>query len=115
MRKKIVLWLTSTFIIWGIHAQETMIRGTVCDDATGEKLPFASLIYKGTAIGTSTDMNGRFSLTVPEDEKTLQISYLGYATQEIRILPTHSRQLDIRLKPEGIALQEVTVKPGKEK
>lgn len=115
MRKKIVLWLTSTFIIWGIHAQETMIRGTVCDDATGERLPFASLIYKGTAIGTSTDMNGRFSLTVPEDEKTLQVSYLGYATQEIRILPTHSRQLDIRLKPEGIALQEVTVKPGKEK
>lgn len=115
MRKKIVLWLTSTFIIWGIHAQETMIRGTVCDDATGERLPFASLIYKGTAIGTSTDMNGRFSLAMPEDEKTLQVSYLGYTTQEIRILPTHSRQLDIRLKPEGIALQEVTVKPGKEK
>lgn len=115
MRKKIVLWLTSTFIIWGIHAQETMIRGTVCDDATGERLPFASLIYKGTAIGTSTDVNGRFSLTVPEDEKTLQVSYLGYATQEIRILPTHSHLLDIRLKPEGIALQEVTVKPGKEK
>ena len=115
MRKKIVLWLTSTFIIWGIHAQEAMIRGTVCDDATGERLPFASLIYKGTAIGTSTDMNGRFSLAMPEDEKTLQVSYLGYTTQEIRILPTHSRQLDIRLKPEGIALQEVTVKPSKEK
>ena len=115
MRKKIVLWLTSTFIIWGIHAQETMIRGTVCDDATGERLPFASLIYKGTAIGTSTDMNGRFSLTVLEDEKTLQVSYLGYTTQEIRILPTHSHLLDIRLKPEGIALQEVTVKPNKEK
>lgn len=115
MRKKIVLWLTSTLIIWGIHAQETMIRGTVCDDATGERLPFASLIYKGTAIGTSTDMNGRFSLTVPEDEKTLQVSYLGYTTQEIRILPTHSHLLDIRLKPEGIALQEVTVKPNKEK
>ena len=115
MRKKIVLWLTSTFIIWGIHAQETMIRGTVCDDATGERLPFASLIYKGTAIGTSTDMNGRFSLAMPEDEKTLQVSYLGYTTQEIRILPTHSHLLDIRLKPEGIALQEVTVKPGKEK
>ena len=115
MRKKIVLWLTSTFIIWGIHAQETMIRGTVCDDATGERLPFASLIYKGTAIGTSTDMNGRFSLTVPEDEKTLQVSYLGYTTQEIRIFPPYSYHLDIRLKPEGIALQEVTVKPNKEK
>lgn len=115
MRKKIVLWFTFTCIIWGIHAQEAMIRGTVCDDVTGERLPFASLIYKGTAIGTSTDLNGRFSLTVPEDEKTLQVSYLGYTTQEIQILPPHSRQLDIRLKPEGIALQEVTVKPGKEK
>lgn len=115
MRKKIVLWLTSTFIIWGIHAQEAMIRGTVCDDATGERLPFASLIYKGTAIGTSTDMNGRFSLAMPEDEKTLQVSYLGYTTQEIRIQPPHSHLLDIRLKPEGIALQEVTIKPSKEK
>lgn len=115
MSKKIVLWLTFTLIAWGVYAQEAMIRGTVYDDSTEEVLPFASLVYKGTAIGTSTDMNGRFSLAVPKDEKTLQVSYLGYSTQEIQILPTHSHQLDIRLKPEGIALKEVTIRPTKEK
>ena len=115
MNKKLVLWFMFTLTVFWLHAQEAMLQGTVRDDATGEGLPFASLIYKGTSLGTSTDTNGRFSLVVPDEKKNLQISYLGYTTQEILIHPNQSRELDIRLKPDGIALQEVTIKPGKEK
>lgn len=115
MNKKLVLWFMFTLTVFWLHAQEAMLQGTVRDDATGEGLPFASLIYKGTSLGTSTDTNGRFSLVVPNEKKILQISYLGYTTQEILIHPNQSRELDIRLKPDGIALQEVTIKPGKEK
>ena len=115
MNKKLVLWFMFTLTVFWLHAQEAMLQGTVRDDATGEGLPFASLIYKGTSLGTSTDTNGRFSLVVPDEKKILQISYLGYTTQEILIHPNQSQELDIRLKPDGIALQEVTIKPGKEK
>ena len=115
MNKKLVLWFMFTLTVFWLHAQEAMLQGTVRDDATGEGLPFASLIYKGTSLGTSTDTNGRFSLVVPNEKKILQISYLGYTTQEILIHPNQSRELNIRLKPDGIALQEVTIKPGKEK
>ena len=115
MSKKIVLWLVFSLMYLWVQAQENMIRGIVYDDTTNEGLPFASLIYKGTTIGTSTDMNGSFSLPVPEQESTLEVSYLGYTTQKIRILPNSSRQLNIRLKPESIALEEITIKPGKER
>ena len=115
MSKKVVLWFICTLMTFKLHSQEAMIQGTVRDDSTGEGLPFASLIYKGSTIGTSTDTDGKFVLVIPEKERTLQVSYLGYTTQEIRILPNHAQHLDIRLKPDGISLKEVIVKPGKEK
>ena len=99
----------------GVQAQEAVIKGVVTDSITGEGLPFASVIYQGTTIGTSTDMDGGFSLAVPAIERTLEISYLGYDTQRITVKPGRSRQVHIRLAPTGITLNEVVVKPGKER
>lgn len=97
------------------QAQHAVIRGTVTDSISGEGLPFASLIYKGTATGTATDMDGHFELPLPERTQTLEISYLGYDTRRLSIRPTQRGPLNVRLVPNGITLQEVTVKPGKEK
>lgn len=115
MSKKIVLWVAFLLVTFFGHAQEAMIRGTVTDSITGEGLPYASLIYKGTNVGTSTDMDGRFELLLPDRTQTLEISYLGYDTRQISIRPKYHRQLDIRLAPSSILMQEVTVRPGKEK
>ena len=115
MSKKIVSGIIFCFITLLGQAQETIIRGIVTDSITGEGLPFASLIYRGTATGTATDMDGRFTLPRPTHAQTLEISYLGYDTKQLAISSTQREPLDIRLVPSGILMQEVTVKPGKER
>ena len=115
MMKKYVCFITFFLCTLCSIAQEAIIKGTVTDSITGEALPYASLIFKGTTIGTATDMNGHFELTLPERTQMLEISYLGYKTKQMNISPQYSRRLDIGLSPDDIALQEVTVKPKKEK
>ena len=115
MMKKYVCFLIYFLCTLCSTAQEAIIKGTVTDSITGEALPYASLIFKGTTIGTATDMNGHFELTLPERTQMLEISYLGYKTKQMNITPQYSGRLDIGLSPDDIALQEVTVKPKKEK
>lgn len=60
-------------------------------------------------------MDGHFELSSPERTQTLEVSYLGYDTRQLSIHPRQDSPLHIKLVPSGIALQEVTVKPGKER
>lgn len=115
MSKKIVLWMTVLLITFTGRAQEAMIRGMVTDSISGEGLPYASLVFKGTTTGTATDLDGHFNLPRPHQTQTLEVSYLGYNTQQITVTPSHQGSLNITLSPIGITLQEVTVKPKKEK
>ena len=74
-------------ILWGgklsINQQDKRIIGVVLDD-TGTPVIGANVLVKGTTIGTITDMDGRFSLEAPADA-VLQISYIGFLTQEITV------------------------------
>ncbi len=60
------------------------VSGTVCDS---EKVPLigVGVLIKGTTIGTSTDLDGHFYIDVPSKESILELSYLGYKTQEIQV------------------------------
>ena len=115
MMKKYVCFLIYFLCTLCSIAQEATIKGTLTDSITGEALPYASLIFKGTTIGTATDINGHFELTLPERTQMLEIFYLGYKTKQMNITPQYSGRLDIGLSPDDIVLQEVTVKPKKEK
>lgn len=59
MGKKIVFLLASLFTVWIANGQNTIIKGIVTDSITGEGLPYVSLIFKGTTIGTATDGDGK--------------------------------------------------------
>ena len=76
MSKKIVLWMTVLLITFTGRAQEAMIRGMVTDSISGEGLPYASLVFKGTTTGTATDLDGHFNLPRPHQTQTLEVSYL---------------------------------------
>ena len=116
MRKKTILWLVCLIVVCTARAQHTQISGVVTDSITGEALPYASVILKGTTVGGATDGEGRFLFSVPNTPGMLQISYLGYESRECRITPKGKNLvLDICLAPTGIALGEVTVKPRREK
>lgn len=64
------------------NAQTTKVTGTVISAEDNEPIIGASIVVKGTTIGTVTDFNGAFSLDVPSSAKTLVVSFVGMKSQE---------------------------------
>lgn len=96
------------------HAQpETPSRhtlsGYVVDASDGEVLIGANLYVAARQIGTTTNQQGFFSLTLPADSVRLTISYLGYQTQSMPLRLTADRQVTIELQPADLDLEEVEV------
>ena len=82
-----------------------VVTGTIVDPS-GMPVIGANVMVKGTTNGTITDMDGKFSLEV-EEGATLQISYIGYANQEIKV--GNQKTLSIALKEDAEALDELVV------
>lgn len=102
MRLSLAVFMTA--FTAALYAQST-VSGTITDE-TGAALPGVSLLVKGTSTGTSTDNDGKYSLTAPADA-TLVISFIGYATQEVNVGSRST--IDVVLLPDVTALQEVVV------
>lgn len=80
-----------------------VVSGTVYD-TQGEPLPGANVIVQGTTIGTQTDFDGRFSLTLPTGATQLAVSYVGFLSQ---VVPLTSDEINVRLQEDINALEEV--------
>lgn len=83
-----------------------IVKGVI-KDATGEFLPGVSITVKGTPTGTITDLDGNFSVSVPDENAVLVISYIGYKTQEIKV--GSNATFTITLLEDTTALDEVVV------
>ncbi|WP_163385783.1 SusC/RagA family TonB-linked outer membrane protein [Cyclobacterium jeungdonense] len=84
---------------------DVTISGTVLDE-NGEPLPGATISVQGTTRGTVTDLDGKFSITVPE-ESSLVISFIGYQSQTIKA--GNQSNITIRMNQDSSALEEVVV------
>jgi len=82
------------------------LTGTITDLKSGETLIGANIVYRGTITGTSTDVNGKFTLEVPSDTGSLIFSFIGYKAQTVAI--GNTRTFNISLAP-GDMLDEVIV------
>lgn len=95
------------------QAQDITVSGTVVDQ-DGVSLPGVNIVVKGTAIGTVTDGNGNFTLSVPTGRNTLIVSYVGYITQEVDIDNRTNINIqifeDIRTLDEYVVIGYQTVK-----
>ncbi|MDX1642224.1 MAG: TonB-dependent receptor plug domain-containing protein [Balneolaceae bacterium] len=90
-----------------LMAQSHNVTGSVISSDTGEALPGVNILIKGTATGTTTDVNGDFSITATAENDTLIFSYIGYETIEE---PINGRSaIDIALVPQAIAGEELVV------
>lgn len=86
MKKRIVLFMTCLFVMIGLATAQTRVQGTVTSAEDGEPIVGATVLVKGTTVGTVTDIDGKFVLTgIPSSAKTLVISYVGMKTQEVAI------------------------------
>ena len=77
-----MLFLMSFATVFTVSAQGVRITGTVSDNF-GDVLPGVAVVVLGANIGTSTDINGEFSITVPNDDAILEFTFLGFQTQEV--------------------------------
>ena len=88
-----------------VQAADITVTGTVTDK-NGEALPGASISVRGTSMGTVTDLDGKYTLTVPEGS-TLVFSYIGYTSQSVQI--TTQSTINISLADDQSSLDEVVV------
>lgn len=90
---------------YDVNIEDNEVKGAVYDDR-GEALIGASVTVRGTTIGTVTDVNGQFTLAIPNNARELSFSYLGY---EPKTLPVSRSFMSVRLEEDHKALEEVAV------
>ncbi|MGB1205920.1 MAG: DUF5686 family protein [Chitinophagales bacterium] len=94
-----------------LFAQTTTVSGTLLDQKTREPLPFASVVFMGSTVGTTTDIDGNFSLSSDNlAENELAVSYLGYQQQKVHVTAGINQTITILMLPDAQVLQEVVIK-----
>lgn len=112
MKKLFLLIVLLVFVSgYTLLAQTITISGTVTSSVEGEgAIPGVSVVVKGTTVGTTTDINGKYSLSAPQNATTLVFSFIGMKTQEVQI--AGRTVINVVLESELIGLQEVVVTSG---
>lgn len=85
-------------------ARFTYVTGTIINEATGAAIPWCNVMVSGTNIGTTADVNGTFSLVLPENATQLHIYSIGYTSQIVYI---SEKNLTIKLVKQNMALNEI--------
>lgn len=104
MKKILTTIFSLCFLSFALFAQNKQISGIVVD-AQGEGVIGAAVMVVGTTIGTATNYDGTFTLNVPADAKTLNVTAIGYEAQDVAI----ADNLRIVLKEHSEQLEEVTI------
>src|SRR5690349_19547239 len=105
--KKILLLMCAIVVAWGSYAQNITVSGTVTSAEDGSALPGVNVLVKGTANGTATDADGKYSLSVPSSGAALVFSFIGLKAQEIEV--GGRTTIDIALALDATELSEVVV------
>ncbi|WP_242034401.1 DUF5686 and carboxypeptidase-like regulatory domain-containing protein [Dysgonomonas sp. BGC7] len=93
----------------------TILKGVVKDASTREKLPFVSVVFDNTSIGTFSDEEGEFRISNRNNQTSVTVSLLGYTSKKFVIHPGVMTTEEIYLEPADKQLNEVVVRPHKEK
>ena len=104
-RKSILMLFFLITITVDLMAQKT-VTGTIVDD-TGFPLPGVTVVIVGTTTGTITDVNGNYTIEVPDEDAVLQFSFIGMETQKIPV--AGKSKIDVTLRSSSIAVSEVVV------
>ncbi|MBR5724883.1 MAG: carboxypeptidase-like regulatory domain-containing protein [Bacteroidales bacterium] len=112
MFRKACLLAAALLAAFCLYAAPTRVRGVVTDAQTGEPLPYVSVIFVGTRIGTMTDPDGAFSIENLRDVTTLSFQMLGYQTVNVEVpAGVSTTELNIAMQSDAYGLQGVVVTP----
>lgn len=111
--QRFLLLLTATFLAFFAAAQKGTVAGTITANEGGtiQPMPFVNVAIKGSTIGATTDLDGKFSFPVDPGNHTLLVSFVGYESMERAITVTADARTiaDVELKTQGIEMKEFEV------
>jgi hypothetical protein len=113
MQKLRVFFLSSLLIISFVASAQYTITGTILDSASREPLGGASVFCQNTTLGTTSDKQGQFTLTLKSGGYDLVFSYTGYQTQQLRVTGDVTK-FEILMVKEDKSLGEVVIKSSNE-
>lgn len=93
-------------------AQQTVITGKVTDELTNEAIPFATIIFKGSTIGTNTDFDGNYRLNSTSPTDSILCTIIGYKPVVMHVKKGQTQIINIVLSTNQIEFQEVIIRPG---
>lgn len=106
MRKIIIYIVCISFCVFEVLAQNKTITGTISDER-GAPVFGANVVEKGSTNGISSDYNGVFKLTLLHTPAVLEITYLGYKTESVKV--DSQKSLKITLEPNSMELEDVVI------
>ena len=107
MRKILLLGLTLFLVNAMAFAQGRVVTGTVTSLEDGMGVPGATVLVKGTTIGTATDIDGKYSINIPAGSNVLVFTFVGLTSQEVNI--GNRSTINVALESDVTALSEVIV------
>lgn len=110
--RQILCFICLLFLKQVVFSQNYVLSGVISD--ANEKLPFATVIVKGTKFTTISNVDGEYKLTLPAGNYEIIFQYIGYARKVEKISLNASAVLNINLVPDGISLKEVEINAGED-
>jgi hypothetical protein len=111
--KKLAFILVILLTGQSLLAQEFSISGRITDAANGEDLIGVTVVENGTTIGTTTNVYGFYSLTLPSGLHTITFSFIGFEPQTMNVNFNENKSIHVRLSDTNTELEEVVVTAGR--
>ncbi|HRH67548.1 MAG TPA: DUF5686 family protein [Bacteroidia bacterium] len=116
MQRNTLLFFFSLFFLFSSFcrsfAQVTRVSGRVYDPLTNEAIPFASVLFPGTATGKNTDIDGNYSIETMAAVDSIRVSFIGYLTATLPVQRHKTQVINIALRANKFDLPEVLIKAG---
>jgi hypothetical protein len=109
--RQLFVLITGIFLAGEVFAQTTTVKGRITDADTGEPVPYVSVVFKNTQIGTLSDSLGYYKLVSKNKIDSIRFSAVGYFSQTFAVLPLKTMELQVRLKSDLVKISQVNVRP----
>jgi TonB-linked SusC/RagA family outer membrane protein len=114
LRKTQMLWMLLAFLCLALPSfAQTVVKGRVADASNNQSLPGVNVFIKGSTLGTVTDIDGNYSITVKSADDILVFRFVGYSNQEIKV--GARTKIDIAMAEDVVNLDELVVMGYSEK
>lgn len=95
-------------------AQTTKVSGRITDAKTGETIPFASIAFIDSRIGTNSDLDGNYAMETYYATDSIKVTSVGYVARSFPVKKDKAQVVDVVLEPNSFELAEVVIKPTEE-